>query len=247
MELKNSGQIDRWISFIRELGERSGDKKQTKLANRLSSGTDDREHVLKELNTIGLPVYERIQIPLKEFLDDPDVTLDEFDHLFYYATLNPRNLNLQRHSKTGLSRQDLTRFIGSRIDTNMIGKYDLILQEFEENVYGGTIVSNGDMIHIEMCEGKQSGVSFGYSNVITGTKTGLSFRYSTDDPEIRKIMWDVLQHIRLNESSERQVDLRFRKGYFEFALTRTPIRPNLRLVFFDYQTSEVYTNLSRKV
>jgi hypothetical protein len=242
MSKKYETEMEGWIAALRDINEKE-------LSERLLVNTGNRLEALLRLEQLGLPTYDRLSLSLEDFLDRPKLLLTEFNHPSYHAILSPRKSHLLRYSKTRLKKwDDIQKFVDKKIENKDRKNYYLILQEYEECIYGGTIVSNDKILHVDLCLGKPSGVSKGKANVITATKRNgpylPSFSYSTKDDNLRSVIWDILQYIRFKDyKSERQTDITFLKGYFEFAVSDKGIKKGLRIAFLDYNTSAPYTNI----
>ena len=232
---KYSKKMDGWADALKDRG-------YSKLAGQLITDMGNRGSALKVLEEMRLPTYRHAVVSADRFLEDPESILSGLSSDTYYITLLPKKPELQRYSKSGLTAEETVDFVKFHASHNL-QDYDVLLQEFETNSFGGTIISNEDCIHVELCKGKQSEVAYGTAQVMTATRGRFSpsFRYSVDDTETRGLIWGALQFIRERDEAERQTQVSFAKGYFEFAITQSS--RGMRFVFFDYNKSPSYTSL----
>lgn len=232
-----STKLDGWAAALEDVGK-------INLGRKLRNDTRNREEALCCLEDAGLPTYDREVVGLREFSEKSREVLSRIPREQYYVTLLPHQNHLQRYSKSGLAPQEVLSFVSKSVDLErVLDDYDLVIQEFEKNAYGGTIVSDGTNVVLEMAEGKQSQIARGTADkLLQAEKREHGFKYSTDEPHIRKLMWSVLKQLR-TDNQETVHGAEFLKGYFEFALTESPKQEGLRLVFFDYQTGESYLKL----
>ena len=209
------------------------------------------------VHELGLPAFDSYIISVEDFLDGFVSFRKKFVHDRYNLALLPLHDNYQKYSLTDFARLEEGRdFIVQNI-RGMFDKYMLRISEFETNVYGGSIMSDDDIVLVEMTEGLQTRVAYGTSKVISGTLTsfGISAKYSTENQLERMLIWKAMKAIMRDAKSvmedttcHRQVhsirDYYFLKGYFEFAYTKCEDREDLRLIFFDLKLNKAYYNLS---
>lgn len=209
------------------------------------------------LYKIGLPTLDAHLMPVVDFLEGGDLPQETFRHDQYYLVLLPRYQNLRKYSLMGFrALEEARNFVTEKI-AGFYDKYLIRISEFEENVYGGSVMSNDGILIVEMAKGLQIGVAYGTDNVITGRLTPIkpSVQYSTDNRLERHLIWHVIK-VLMRDSCTIAIDLLehreihrirdffFLKGYFEFAYTRRVSRNTLRLVFFDIKLGKVFYNVS---
>jgi hypothetical protein len=206
-------------------------------------------YILKKL---GLPTYDSYIIPVSEFLNNFTAFRETFIHGKYYLVLIPISSNYQKYSLTGFENlSESVTFIKSKI-RNLYSHYLIRISEFENNIYGGSIMCNESKIICELAKGLQTEIAYGTSNVFQGWFTDGDFcvQYNTDDESIRKLIWRAVRSIcfdfnsiSINEMGEYNMSVfrnySFINGYFEFAFTQSDTK-ELRLIFFDIKLSQAY-------
>lgn len=208
------------------------------------------------VHELGLPAFDSYIVPVRDFLDEFNSFRKKFVYDRYNLALLPLHDNCRKYSLIDFARlEEGRKFIVQNI-RGMFDKYMLRISEFETNMYGGSIMSDDDIVLVEMAEGLQTRVAYGTSIVISGTLTsfGISTKYSTQNQVERMLIWKAMKAIirdakmvKEDTTCHRQVhSIRgyyFLKGYFEFAYTQREDREDLRLIFFDLKLSKAYYNL----
>ena len=135
---------------------------------------------------------------------------------------------------------EIVQFIQEKI-VNAYKNYYILISEFESNKYGGSIMSDGRKVNLEMCIGLQNQIAYGTTNVIGCTINSLNKKsfYNASDEEIN-IMEKVIEYLELNSTADQD---RYLKGYFEFAITTRQDGDDLRIVFFDFKNDVAYYNI----
>ena len=105
-----------------------------------------RSDGFRSLDSMRLPHYKRIELPLESFLSDPDIYLDSIGSPEFYITLVPKgSFQFQRFSKSGLTRDDVVHYVAEHVSDDRKENYDIVLQEYFENLFGGSIIINPDI------------------------------------------------------------------------------------------------------
>lgn len=209
----------------------------------------------KRLRLLGLPIYDAHLLPVLEFLEKCSELQLLFLHDSYYMQLYPLAANKRKYSLLDFS--NLTRaeeFIEQNISEEK-EDYLILVSEYENNLFGGSIISyRGGMI-VEITPGAQTGVSYGNTDVehLVSTPVFRGIRCSTMDPVIKGLLITAAQAISKGEvitageslganispsNGKMQLD-----GYFEFAYTGSSISGPFRLVFFDAKFNDSYCRL----
>lgn len=193
------------------------------------------------LDRLNLPRYERTTLPLPAFLDDPASTCGQLGTDEFYFTVQPTREGLPRFSKAGFTCEQVADYAREKVAEADRGAYDITVQQFLENLYGGNIIINPDgRVYTEFRTGKQGPVSKGNAPIEFTAKrspyTGL-FKYSFEDEELRRAVYATVQTIpHTGEGREVQ----YHPGYYEFVLVRrkddTPMTP----IFIDYREGETF-------
>jgi hypothetical protein len=237
-----------WSKYLRGSGQFS-------LANALDTDIIRDFYLIHELQ---LSTYDSYLVPAACFLDEFQKFQRDFVYDRYYLVLLPKSENCRKYSLTDFkSLEEAKNFIAHNIE-GLYDQYMLRISEFEPNIYGGSIMSDEDVVMVEMVKGLQNGVAYGTENVISGVLTplGISTRYSTQNETERSLIWKAMNGIMRDSKMVIEDTLKhtethaihnfsFLKGYFEFAYTKSSNRNSLRLVFFDIKLNRVYYNLSR--
>jgi len=218
---------------------------------------EDFARDFKLIKDLGLPTYDSYLIPPEVFILNLESYKCTFVHPKYYLQLYPLTPGLRKHSLIGFDTlQQAKDFINEKIP-NQLNDYMLRISEFEPNIYGGSIISNDDIVVAELAEGLQTGVSYGTAKVVGGALTTFNrgFRYSTDDEQKRLLLSKAITAIKRNAqqlAEDFNVNRKnhvirgdyFLKGYFEFAYTQLNPSSEFRLVFFDAKLVEAYYNIN---
>lgn len=230
-----------WSLALREIG----------LASVSAGFETNPSEDFSSLERLGLPRYEAFQFTVRQFFDNFKTLLDTFRHALYYVVLIPQRPADQKFSKIALSSlTEVRRFVEVTL-ADHDADYLVKISEFEENVYGGSIMSENGCVIIELTDGLQSGLAYGVTSVDTGllTEYSISMKYSTAVVDRRKLMWNALSHIRgecaRSAATHKIRGLPFLRGYFEFAYTSSALRAGLRLVFIDHKPGVGFSRLSK--
>lgn len=185
------------------------------------------------IEEFGLPTYYRILTEPREFIENYCDYEGKFKCHTYYAQVYPQIIGLKKYNIMNFSNlSNVIPFLNQNI-SGCMDKYILLISEFEENIYGGSIMSNGRKVLIDMVHGLQNQISYG--NVATHScivrDNGDTF-FKQCGSEEKQLFFEVLDSISILGNSKKQWYL---EGYFEFAFTKSFKSNALRLVFFDYK------------
>jgi hypothetical protein len=236
--------MESWAAGFRDCGQHFQ-------AQSMIDAIGDKGAILKNLKKMGLPTYDLVVLGLDMFLRTQDRVLDVMDFPMYWVTMIPLSSRLPKITRLGLSQSDVLDFAHENAGEQE--NYDMLISEYENNVYGGNIHSKDGLVYLELIKGDQIHVAQGTvdaADIYRAQRDDIhrGFRYSVDDPVMRDIMWKTIQQIRVKDSREDGItNAEFMEGYFELALTNTPQRSNLRPIFLDHKTSPLFTNLRHSV
>jgi hypothetical protein len=222
--------IHEWARALKEIDPR--------LAAELN---EDRAIGVKKLDELRLPRYKRTSTSLVEFLNHSQEILNNLGSELFYVVLSSTAEELARISKSNVSAQEVINFIDLNVEQQSIQSYDILIQQYFENVYGGCIIVNPNgQVYIEFTAGKQGPIAKGTKTpeyrVVRSEYTGL-FKYSFEDENLRAAIYDTLRLIpHYGEGRE----ISYTPGYYEFALVRENESQAPFPVFFDYKNSEAY-------
>jgi hypothetical protein len=235
-----------WSAKLRETGRKD-------LASKFDTDVVKDFHLVKALR---LPTYDAYLLPCSDFMKRVGWYKKHFLHDRYYLNLLPIQQGHRKYSLIGFS--DLAE-AESFIRTHLSGaysKYLLRLSEFEDNIYGGSIMSQSGIVRAELSSGLQQSVAHGTVPVtgLTLSSYDNSAQYSTDDSTERALLWKAVESIMVPKQKSAMVHLPelsvhecgrfwFFKGYFEFAYTQRDEGAALRLVFFDVKLGPEYYNI----
>jgi hypothetical protein len=193
------------------------------------------------LEKLDLPRAKMLTLPLTRFLEKPGEYIENMDCRHLYMCLNPRRKELPRHRQAGLAHEEIMPFIESRLSPQDYDQYDLLFIQYFRNVYGGSVMVGDDgIILVEFKEGYQGPIASGeeapqfsaYRDHFTG-----SFHYSFQDPELRELIYNLVQTIPHRENGRVE---EFWPGYYEFALVEKEPGQPLQPIFIDSRENPVY-------
>jgi len=203
----------------------------------------DAQRDFEALEALSLPRYDARQLSARAFLDDFEGIQNVFRHERYYALLIPLRDDDRKFSKIGSSSLvEIRDFVLSSV-ADRLDRYLLKVSEFEDNVYGGSIMSDDGCVVVELATGLQTGVAYGTSVVMSGVLTwsSISMKYSTYNEKERRLIWNaadaIVARTPVSHPQHAIRSMTFLKGYFEFAYTHRIDRTDLRLVFIDVKSA----------
>jgi hypothetical protein len=202
------------------------------------------------LYDLKLPTYDSNQLSVPEFLDTFESFKRSFVYEKYYLLLIPKNKGYRKYSLIGFSSLEEGKNFVIKNISGLIDEYIIKISEFDNNIYGGSIMSNDNIVILEMAPGLQTEIAHGTTNVISGQLTPLSIsvKYSTKNEKERKLIWEAMKAVTREQSDGYQTHeirgIHFLKGYFEFAFTKGSNKCGLRLVFIDVKLKRSYFNIT---
>src|SRR5258708_22509350 len=126
------------------------------LAERLREDNGTKPEILERIRQAGLPVQPSKLIDLEQFLIHPEHHLSDFQFPLYWVSLMPRNPNARKFTEVGIDHQAVVAF--AQRNSTLSGDFDFLINQFEENVFGGQIISDVSGVLAEMGRGKQTAV-----------------------------------------------------------------------------------------
>lgn len=191
---------------------------------------------LEKFEKLGLPGYEKITLPLKDFLENPNSHFRTLGSTKFYLSLVPRDDNLNRLRQINAGRRKTLDFIGSNVAPGDIASYDLVLREFYKNVYTGNIAisPNGFEVKVEMVKGDHGplvGGSVMPKYIVQRNPFTKRFEYPFEDPALREVVWNTISYIPHRGEG---LSMLFEPGYYEVAWARREKGAPLEPFFFDY-------------
>lgn len=241
--------VVKWMKYLQLSGK-----------NELATAFEtDNARDFQLIQDLHLPTYDSHQIPAAHFLDNFHYFQRNFIHSSYYLVLLPMEEKYSKYYLTDIKSLEEVRSLVIQNTEGLYDRYMLKISEFEPNVYGGSIISDEDVVVVEIVKGMQSNVAHGTKNIISGVLTppNISMIYSTSNETERRLIWKALKGIirdskdvledKLNNTEIHTIrNLHFLKGYFEFAYVKKNDSDCLRLVFFDLKLSKGYRNIQLK-
>lgn len=187
------------------------------------------------ISAMGLPTYDRLILNPEEFLENIKQYEETFRYQAYYSQVYPQVSGLGKFNLMNFSAlSELVPFLYEKLGRYM-NRYTLLISEFEENVYGGSMMSDGTRVFIDITEGLQNQISYGngaaYSCI--AEDSGEVIFKDSYACSVVLLFEEILDSVIVLGSDSR---MSFLPGYFEFAFTRKDKGDMLRLVFFDYKT-----------
>lgn len=219
--------IRSWIENL----EKSGRKE---LAGLLKT---DKTADLRLLDKLRLPRYEKIMVNLSELLDDPVLIIERFKRRKVYVQVKDINTGLVFHPIIDVDfDQNLVEKLKSEyMNAN---RYLLIISEYLNNLYGGTINCYEDQLYLEMVEGIQTPVAFGTAEKLYtahSTIHGL-IKYNFDNIQLRRVAYEVIRSLKRNKLNAR---LNLYTGYFEFVIVGSSLS-KYKIIFLDAKNVSAY-------
>lgn len=242
----NERNTSAWAARLRDRGFE-------RLAQRLITVPAHDVQLLRELQ---LPRYDHRLLSCVDFMRGFQFHKRTFVHESYYLTLFPTRDGCAKVSAMGLrSLNEAHAFVRDHV-MPPFDSHVVYLSELRTNIFGGSLICDGQTVLAEIAPGQQIRVAHGTCPVHWGTlsEMGISTKYSTADPAIRRLLWRSMQAI-VRSRATRQEDQRLGRrigvirgrayliGYFEFAYTK-PEHGVLDLIFFDAKLEPAYWNIS---
>ena len=228
---KSEGNINDWARAIEGLSFND-------LASKIET---DRTEGFEALEKLGLPHYKKIIIDLTQFLESPESITQELGSRKFYAVLLDPNGKLQRFSKVGATLEEVQAWIDEKISPENQEHYQIILNQYYENLYGGNIVVNpSGQLLVEFKRGQVHGLPQGKITpefYVTRDPHTQSLHYSFEDEQIRENIYRTLQTIP--HSGEGR-ELTFKPGYYEFVLVKKTEESPPEPIFLDYNDLPSY-------
>ncbi len=202
---------------------------------------ENRAQGFREVERLGLPRYVRQEVNLADFFVNKEQYFKDLERKKYFITLIPIQKDERRLSRWGIGREEVVDFVKKNIDAEKFHQYNLIIQEYFENLFGGNIIigSEKNQIYVEFKTGSPSEIANGSTTpeffIGQDEHTG-SFRYSFEDEGLRRVMYQTLLSVP-HEGQER--DMLFLPGYYEFVIVKDD-EGRVRPIFLDYKDKPVY-------
>jgi hypothetical protein len=195
----------------------------------------------KRIDAYGLPTYKKCFYEVELLMKDINTFICKFDYTNCYIQLYPKISTLKKYSKMGITDPiEIITFIEEKV-SSLYKNYFILISEFETNKYGGSIMSDGRKLYLEMCEGLQNQIAYGTTSVKCCTISNLNRKsFSNTSDHEKCIMENVISYLELNSTLSQD---KFLKGYFEFAITTDQDGKKSRIVFFDFKDDKTYYNI----
>jgi RimJ/RimL family protein N-acetyltransferase len=224
------GNINDWASSLSTV--------DPELSRRLDTS---RTTGFENLEKLDLPRYMRKTLPLVEFITNTDSVLLDMQCDRFYISLVPKDEGLRRFGTSGLDDAQIMDYVNRNVDPSSIESYEIVVQQYFENLYGGNIVVNPNgQIYIEFVKGKQGPVAKGKVKpdfFVTSDPFTNSMRYSFEDPKLRGTIYQTLRAI---PSYGNGRDVKYTPGYYEFVIIRENEESPPRPIFIDYKDESAF-------
>jgi hypothetical protein len=224
-----AGNMSDWVNALENLGVEPGEL------------VEGRKAGLKGLEELHLPHNPTITVSPADFFRNTEGILKEVGTPKIYIALVPKDPQYPRYSYGGLYTNRAASYVGEKIPRNLRQFYNIAIQPFYENVYGGNIVTQPDGgVFVEFTKGKQVHVARGKVTpeyTITRDQFTNSLKFSFEDPVLRDLMYTTLLAIPHSGSGR---ELTFTPGYYEFALVQKTDNGPLEPIFLEYRDSAIY-------
>lgn len=196
----------------------------------------------QRIENYHLPTYVRKFFEAAELVSNFEACAEQVPYNAYYIQLYPKIISLPKYSLTDFKEvEKVKEFIIEKVG-DKLEYYFVLVSEFETNIYGGSIMSNGYSVYIDMCRGLQNQISYGAENSIGCKLQYEKISYSENAGKLEQhIFHCILSALRVRAGVDNP---KFLKGYFEFAITKkNPDDQFYRLIFIDFKTDSQYYNI----
>ncbi len=179
----------------------------------------------QRLEESGLPVWNKFKVPYREFHKNNPQLMEFFSkYEQFLIRAIPNTSELNRFSNLGVSDfKECLDFLRKGVNPKHADSYSVLMTEWEPTEYGGIIISRPNSRIIEISK-ELDELEHGQVTPVTGYSNGLGMKYTTEDTELRQLMWNSLKYVKGLE------------GYFEFVITEK----DRSIKFIDYKTSRGY-------
>jgi hypothetical protein len=209
--------------------------------NHLAGQLDEDKRVgIAAVKELGLPRYENIEAELIAFLENPNQYFVAVGSRRFYINLIPKQ-GIGRFGEYNLSRDDVIFHIRSKIAAEDYGRYVIVVQQYFENIYGGSIVVGQEINEVEgeFRRKTMSGIASGFITpeiIVKRNEYGeFSFRGLNDEVSRRQI----LRAIYAIPHSSQGRSAWFEPGYYELAIVKDDFGV-VRPIFTDCRTNYFY-------
>jgi len=215
-----------------------------------------KQEDIDNLRKLGLPMFADLRLPYLEFnRDNPDINdfFKKYPGVTVRAIPKKYRTDLRRRFKVGVYGYDECRKF---LDEEVKGDekdYETWITEWQPQSWGGIIFSKKDRALIEISRQGLERLTHGQMipdgvgifacfdfNHFKSMKYLSGWRYE------RKLMWNILQHIRINRDSDSELfpNIELIPGYFELVITEPGDLHQDRWMgdvkFVDYKDTEGY-------
>lgn len=223
--LKYSANVNDWAKSIKQY--------IPQLSTRLD---EDRKIGHQNLDRFNLPHEPIIEIPLIEFLEDPERVFQILESEEFSTKLIPDSTsgNLKRIGFACLNRDGVFALISQHTDETSQKLFKISVSPFWGNIFGGSIVVDQENnVYFEFVKGLQTGVAKGSADIefkVVRDRFFRSFKFNFTDEKTRRIAIDT---IFLIPHTGHGRDTIFMPGYYEVAIVNKRGRPSV--IFLDYR------------
>lgn len=210
------------------------------VANQLN---EDRNVSFDNLKKLDLPRYFSVKLDYLDFLEEPERFVENHQSKTYYVAMLPKvkESGMERHSRVDVALEDIEKFVHQRICPTLHRDYDIVVNEFWENLYGGNIIVNEDgKLVIEFKKGLQMPIAKETKKpdyIVWRDEFTNSFKYSFDNFELKEVVYRTINSIP--HSGEGR-DVKYTPGYYEFTLVKKSETSLLEPIFFDCRLNSAY-------
>ena len=169
---------------------------------------ETKQQVIETPESLGLPCYKQLHVPLGLFLENPDQFTSELSSQKYWFQLT--SVSQQTKITVVDVHSDELQDAVASVDTTRPDDTSLLLSEYADNLFGGNIVvGEKGRIIAEFSEGLQGKVASQevIPDFTTTSRPGTNtLSYSFEDNRLRSAIWSLVQPIR------------YLPGYYEFTI-----------------------------
>lgn len=224
--LQETNKSSRMYDYATKLGSLPTDNYSTLVQQLLEPKTK----WLENLWLLALPEYRKIELRLRDFLENTELLNCLWTEKFYIILQSKSG---KRFSKSWINKEQITAFINENIDKDKIPEYSIIINQFYPNKYWWSIIINSSWIIIEFADWKQSLVSWwklpkNMLYQVSKTPFDVSFQYSFSDERLRRLITRTLKYIPHDWDD-------YLKWYYEFIIWE-----NWEIIFIDARLNDWY-------
>lgn len=179
------------------------------LAERFHEDEQVKEYGLQMLQTLDVPRYRYIKLPLVKFLKNPQKYFRIIGTDLFFINLTSDVRGKERMRNYDASAQEVLDFIKTHVLCSETERFNVFLYEYFPNIYGGNLIINMDGSAVmEVTEGKHGKLTSGEKTPrIVGWTNQFTHVFSIHDESVYKAyLMGVEQQESLQFGDTRQAE-----------------------------------------